>query len=240
MADLVALARAATVVDLTHVLTPEFSLFPSYDPVRVADRFTVARDGFKARSWSFDEHCGTHVDAPAHFAADGATVDELDPAELVLEAIVLDVRARVRTDHDTAVTPDDVRDFERRHGLLPEGCALLALTGWGERAGDDDAYRNVDAAGVSHHPGFAPETTDFLLAERPGVRAIGLDTISLDIGATTDFPAHCSWLPAGRFGIENVANLERLPPRGALLIVGAPALQAGSGGPTRLLALIGS
>ena len=89
-----------------------------------------------------------------------------------------------------------------------------------------------------HAPGFGAEITEFLKHERPGVRAIGLDTASLDIGASADFPAHVSWLPSGRYGIENLANLDRLPPSGAMAIVGAPALAGGSGGPTRVLALL--
>lgn len=90
-----------------------------------------------------------------------------------------------------------------------------------------------------HAPGFSPELTDFLKDERPGARAIGLDTASLDIGASSDFQAHSSWLPGGRYGIENLANLDQLPASGATVIVGAPALSGGSGGPARILALIG-
>jgi kynurenine formamidase len=123
---------------------------------------------------------------------------------------VIDVRPRVERDHDAAVTPDDVLEWERRHGRLPDRCAVFALTGWGSRA-----------------------------HERPGVRALGLDTSSLDIGASADFPAHVSWLPSGRYGIENLANLDRLPPLGAVAIVGVPALAGGSGGPSRVLAIIG-
>jgi kynurenine formamidase len=89
-----------------------------------------------------------------------------------------------------------------------------------------------------HTPGFSPEATEFLKAERPQVRAIGIDTSSLDIGATSEFPAHLSWLPSGRFGVENLANLDRLPPAGALAIVGAPTFEGGSGGPARVLALV--
>ncbi len=231
--------RRSDVVDLTHTLRPDFPLFPIYNPVEVAERFSVAEDGFFVRSWSFDEHCGTHVDAPAHFAAAGATVDRLDPAELVLTVAVIDVREKVAADDDALIEPDDVLDWERRHGPLPERSAVFALTGWGERAGDAAAYLNADASGTLHSPGFSAETTDFLRDERPGVRAIGLDTASLDIGASADFPAHLSWLPSGRYGVENLANLERLPPSGALVVVGAPTFQGGSGGPSRVLALVG-
>ena len=115
---------------------------------------------------------------------------------------------------------------------------MFALTGWGSRVLDPAAYLNSDDSGTLHAPGFSEELTEFLKAERPGVRAIGLDTASLDIGASRDFPAHVSWLPSGRYGIENLANLDRLPPTGAVAVIGAPALAGGSGGPTRVLALL--
>jgi len=95
------------VLDLTHTLTPEFPLYPVYDPVTVRDKFSVADDGFHVRSWTFDEHSGTHVDAPAHFGGD-ATVDRIEVSDLVIEAVVVDVRDRVAKDDDALVVPDDV------------------------------------------------------------------------------------------------------------------------------------
>lgn len=225
------------VIDLTHTLTPEFPLFPAYDPVIVRDRFNVADNGVYVRSWTFDEHSGTHVDAPAHFGGD-ATVDLISVSDLVIEAVVIDVRDQVAKDDDTLITVDDVLAWESAHGPLPERCALLALTGWSERAGDTLAYLNADASGVMHVPGFSPELASFLVEERPGVRAVGLDTASLDFGPSTDYAFHTGWLPTGRYGIENLTNLDDLPPRGASLVVGAPKLQAGSGGPSRILALL--
>jgi kynurenine formamidase len=228
----------ARVIDLTYPLTTEFPLFPVYDPVRVAQKFSCERDGFFVNSWAFDEHSGTHVDAPAHFGEGAATVDRIAPEELILPVAVIDISERVEHDHDATLTPDDVLKWERRHGHLPDRCAVFALTGWGSRVHDSAAYLNADASGTMHAPGFGAEVTEFLRRERSGVRAIGLDTASLDIGASADFPAHVSWLPSGRSGIENLANLERLPPSGAVAIVGAPALAGGSGGPSRVLALV--
>ena len=236
--SLAQLLDGTRVVDLSYPLTPEFPLFPVYDPVRVAEKFTYAEHGFCVNSWAFDEHSGTHVDAPAHFGGE-ATVERIPPAELLLHAVVIDISQRVEHDHDAMLLADDVLHWERAHGRLPDRCALFARTGWGRRVGDPAAYLNADPGGVLHSPGFSPEVTEFLKAERPGVRAIGLDTASLDIGASAEFPAHVSWLPSGRYGIENLANLDQLPPRGVVVVVGAPALAGGSGGPTRVLALLG-
>jgi kynurenine formamidase len=226
------------VVDLAHPFSPDFPLFPVYNPVELAKRFVVKEDNFYCQAWSFDEHSGTHVDAPAHFAADGATVDRIPPEELVLNAAVVDIRARVEQDHDAVLVPDDILGWESRHGELPDRCAVLALTGWSERAGDPGTFMNVDAAGVLHFPGFSAEAAAFLRDERPGVRAIGLDTASLDHGPTSTFPAHVAWLPSGRYGIENLRNLDRLPPASAMIAVGVPAWERGSGGPVRVLGLI--
>jgi kynurenine formamidase len=237
-ATLSQLIAGARVIDMTYPLTTDFPLFPVYDPVRVAAKFSCAKDGFFVNSWAFDEHSGTHVDAPAHFGEGQATVDRIAPEELIVPVVILDISGRVEHDHDGTVMPDDVLGWERRHGPLPERCAIFALTGWGRRVHDPAAYLNADAGGTMHAPGFSAEVTEFMKDERPGVRAIGLDTASLDIGASADFPAHASWLPSGRYGIENLANLDALPPLGAVAIVGAPRLAGGSGGPTRVLALV--
>src|ERR1700716_3990225 len=131
LTDLLARAR---VIDLTYALSPEFPLFPAYDPVRVANKFSCERDGFFVKSWAFDEHSGTHVDAPAHFDPGAATVERIAPEDLILPIAVLDVRDRVARDDDAMVLPDDVLAWERKHGRIPKRCALFALTGWGARA----------------------------------------------------------------------------------------------------------
>lgn len=227
---------SARVVDLTHKLTPEFPLFPAYDPVRIAERFTTERDGFFVQGWSFDEHCGTHVDAPAHFGGE-TTIDDVDCRDLVLEIAVIDVRDRAARDEDALVVPDDILAWERRHGSLPDRAAVFALTGWTRRLPDPADYLNFDSGGVMHFPGFGADVADFLQSERPGVRAIGIDVASLDIGASTDYPAHGSWLPSGRIGIENLARLDSIPERGALAVIGVPPFAGGSGAPARILAL---
>src|SRR2546430_13613676 len=117
-AELSELIGRARVIDLTYPLTPEFPLYPVYDPVRVASKFPCAEDGFFVRSWAFDEHSGTHVDAPAHFGEGEATVDRIDPRELFLPVAVVDIRERVAGDHDAMVVPEDVLAWESRHGPL--------------------------------------------------------------------------------------------------------------------------
>lgn len=131
---------------------------------------------------------------------------------------------------------DDIRAWERRYGRLPRGAAVFMHSGWESRVGSSKTFRNPDAGGVMHFPGFHPEAAAFLLNERDVV-GIGVDTLSLDFGASKDFKTHTTWLPANRWGLENLANLAKIPPSGAWAFIGAPKVAGGSGGPTRVFSM---
>lgn len=225
----------SSVIDLTQVLTPHFPSWPGYPSIEILNTHNLTQHGFFANAWHVHEHSGTHVDAPLHFSGKGWSAAEIPEADLVAPAVVLDVRARARRDPDAQVRVDDIHAWEKKHGPVPPGAAVLMWSGWEQRAGDEAAYRNTDGKGVMHFPGFSREAADFLVRERV-VRGIGVDTLSLDYGPSTDFAAHCAVLPANRWGIENLANLGRLPPRGATLFVGLPRVKGASGGPARVLA----
>ncbi len=228
--------RAGRVEDLTHVLRAGFPTFGTTDPP--VERRTI-RDfepnGFFAQGWSFGEHSGTHVDAPGHFVRGRRLVDALRPSELVAPAAVIDISRRARQDADAVVEEDDLRRYERRHGRIPRGALVLMDSGWAERADDPAAFRNPDAQGRLHFPGFSGEAVRWLL-ERRRIRGIGVDTLSLDPGASTTFDAHLTLLGADRYGIEGLANLDRIPPAGAEVVVGVVPWEGGSGGPARVLA----
>lgn len=226
------------VIDLAHPYSPDFPLYPGYDPVEVASRFSIAADGYFAQGWSLDEHSGTHVDAPAHYDPHGATADAIPASDLVLSLVVIDVRDKVRADPEATLDADDVLAWERRHGDLPQQSIVCALTGWDSHAPDEAAYLNPDGDGVLRFPGFAADAAELLIERGDRVRAIGLDSPSLDHGSTQEFPVHHTWLPAGRFGIENLTRLDAVPPLGATLVVGLPGWRGGSGGPCRPLALL--
>ncbi|ADI14769.1 cyclase family protein [Truepera radiovictrix] len=228
--------RVAHVQDLTHPLSPRFPVFPAYEPMRVTKLFDVEADGFFANRWDLAEHTGTHLDAPAHFIANGVAADGLEPESLLAPVAVIDLRERAAADPDTALGVDDLTAWEAEHGPLPDGAAVFLYSGWDARAGDARAFLNADAEGTLHFPGFSPEAAAFLVSERRIV-GVGVDTPSLDIGAATRFDAHVAVLGAGLWGLENLANLGRLPPLGATVFVGAPAVAGASGGPARVLAV---
>jgi kynurenine formamidase len=221
--------------DLTYPLT---TAFPAFVPGEEAVRRTVVTieaNGYYIQEWRIIEHIGTHVDAPGHFTAGGRLAPELQPSELIVPAVVIDIADRAARDPDAVVTVDDVRSFERRHGLIPRDAAVLMYSGWGAKVGNPDAYRGTDAAGTYHFPGFSPDACEWLLEHR-GIRSLGVDTLSIDPGNSTTFETHLILTGADRYGLENLANLDEVPPRGATIVVGLIPYQEGSGGQARVFA----
>jgi kynurenine formamidase len=226
--------RPKRIVDLTHTFTAGFPVYTGNAPTR-RTLTTIAANGFYKQEWTFDEHSGTHMDAPGHFAEGGRRTPDFKPSELVLPIVVIDLTSRARRDPDTIVTPADLRRYERRYGRIPRGALVAMNSGWDAKIGDPDAYKGTDAGGTYHFPGFGEEAIEVLLDQRRAA-AIGVDTLSLDHGPSTTFAVHNTWLPADNFGLENIANLRRLPPKGAVATVGVIPWQDGSGGPARIFA----
>ena len=228
--------KISHVIDLTQTLTPDFPSWPGYPSLEIVNTHDIRQHGFFANAWHVHEHSGTHVDAPLHFSERGWSAAEIPERALIAPAVVVDIRARARRDPDAQVRLEDIKAWEKKHGRIPRDAAVLMWSGWEERASDEAAYRNMDGQGVMHFPGFSREAAEFLVNGR-AARGIGVDTLSLDYGPSTDFAAHCAVLPANRWGIENLANLGRLPPKGATLFVGLPRVKGASGGPARILAV---
>ncbi|MGI8911719.1 MAG: cyclase family protein [Rubrobacteraceae bacterium] len=234
-----ALGGEFVVQDLTHVLGPDFPVFPGYDPMRIEDFTTIEEDGFNSKQLSFNEHTGTHMDAPVHFSAGGETADRLSPERFFAPLAVVDISGRAASDDDAAVTMDDILIWEEQHGSLPAGVFVAMYSGWEERISEPGAFVNADDSDTPHFPGFGPEVAKFLISERDVV-GVGVDTLSLDIGASQDFGAHNTVLPAGKYGLENLANLGRVGPSGAAILVGGPKHEGATGGPSRVFAISGS
>ncbi|HEU4324707.1 MAG TPA: cyclase family protein [Roseiflexaceae bacterium] len=228
--------RFSNVLDLTHVLGPDIPVFPSFPKFKIETFATFEGAGFYSNVITTVEHCGTHIDAPVHFDPKGIFVDQIPPAQLIAPAVVINIGERAARNPDTVVTPDDLRAWERRYGRIPNGAVVLMASGWGARAGSSERFLNADSGGTMHFPGFGKEAIDFLLTER-SIYGIGVDTLSLDQGASSTFPVHFTLLPAGRWGLEFVANIESIPPNGATLFVGAPRTASGSGGQSRVFAV---
>jgi kynurenine formamidase len=226
------------VADLTHPLTSDFPLYPTpaNTPFRKSPIADYAKDAYFANRWELVEHTGTHMDAPCHFVEGQADLGALSPSALIAPIAIVDLRERTSREPDAAVTVDDLRAWEGRHGRLPDNAAVFLNSGWDTKAKDAKAFRGGEQAGALNFPGFSGPAVEFLVNERKIV-GIGVDTLSLDTGSSTDFVAHKTLLRSGKWGLECLANLGTLPRAGATVIVGAPRVPGASGGPCRVLAV---
>jgi kynurenine formamidase len=225
----------ARIIDLTQKLSPKT---PTYggerDSMRYEKLADIDRDGYTLGALRVPEHFGTHVDAPAHFLKGRETIDRIEARRFIAPVIVIDVRSRVNENPDYQLTNADIESFERG-GRVPEGAAVLLLTGWDKRFEDADKYRNADKAGVLHFPGYSQEAIRHLL--KRNIVALGIDTLSIDYGPSKDFAGHKISHGGGLYHLENLTNLDKLPARGAAIFVGALPIEGGSGSPARVLAI---
>jgi kynurenine formamidase len=228
------------VIDLTHPLNDNC---PNWEgtaesPFQAKELGNIERDGYYSRIFSTQEHYGTHLDAPAHFAAGGWTVDQIPAERLVRPLVVLDVRKNVKGNPDYEVNVEDISAWEQAHGPIPPGSVVLAHTGWEERWQRQQDFRNQQSDGITHYPGFSLDAAKFLVESRDAV-GLGIDTMSVDIGATENYPVHVFTSQLGIYHLENIANLAKVPAAGATVVVAPIKLERGSGGPARVLALVG-
>jgi kynurenine formamidase len=221
--------------DLTHLFRVGTPMFPGVPRPSRETFVTVPVNGFYGQIWNFWEHTGTHLDVPAHFVVGGRTTPQLTLDELIAPIAVIDISERATRNPDTVVTIDDLRRYERRHGRIQRNSLVAMNSGWDARAGSEAAYRNADASGTMHFPGWSADAVEWSISERR-IGAIGVDTLSLDPGNASAFVAHVALLSANRFGIENLANLSRVRPVGATAFVGVIPWEEGSGGPARVVA----
>jgi len=230
------MAKLGKPVDLTHELYDQFPTYFGNQQFFVEPKFTFAKDHFNLNELRINEHTGTHMDAPLHFSADGKSVAELPVENLVAPLAVIDIRERAAANADAQLTPDDIKAWTAANGPLPPGSCVAMLSGWDAHVGSDK-FRNADAEKKMHFPGFHVDAVKMLIDDGNAI-GIAVDTLSLDFGMSPDFATHYAWLPAGRWGLENVANLAAVPAAGATLVVGAPKFRGCTGGQCRLIAFV--
>ena len=222
--------------DLTHVFSPRTPVFPAFKPIQIRPKFSIAKDGFFANEVTFDEHTGTHLDAPVHFVANAVTADKLPADKFFAPLAVMSIAGRAAKDADALLSVEDVLAWEKQHGRLPAGAFVAMHSGWDAKVANADRFLNKDAKGTMHAPGFSEEVARFLVKERDIVGA-GVDTLSLDAASASRFVAHLALLGAGKYGVELLANLGTVPPSGATIIVGGPKHEGATGGPARVYAV---
>lgn len=230
-----ALAQSSgRVVDLTHAYDGSFPTFDGNPGILYEPSVKFEDSGYQLWKLTIYEHTGTHVDAPLHFTSDGTSVADLPPERLVCPLCVIDLKAKARDDANAMVEPDDIDTWISTNGAIPAGACVAMNSGWADRV-NDPSFRNTPDGSFAF-PGFSKAATDMLAGM--DVACIAVDTLSLDPGNSADFAVHFSWLPGGRYGIENVAGLDGVPASGATIFVGAPKHKGGTGGPARVMAVV--
>lgn len=232
-------AGRADIVDLTWPLNEKNGYWPGggYKPFELKTIATLEKNGVLSKAFSMPEHLGTHIDAPNHFEPNQPSVAEIDPKLLIGPGVVIDMAPQVEVHADAMLMPADIIHWEKTHGTIPEGAIVLLNTGWARFWKNYVRYKNQDATGGLHFPGYSGEAARWLIRNR-NIRGIGIDTLSIDRGQSRKFEVHHIINGAGRYGLENVAHLDQLPPRGFHLIVAPIRIESGSGGPARILAIV--
>jgi kynurenine formamidase len=233
------------IVDLTHAFDEGTIYWPTetgFQLERVAFGPTPAGYFYAANRLCAAEHGGTHIDAPIHFHEDRDTVDAIPLERLIGPGIVVDASESCRRDPDYRVRVDDFLAWEERNGRIPEGAIVLLRTGFGRHWPDRTRYmgtaeRGAEAVAKLHFPGLDPEAAHWLATER-SIGAIGLDTPSIDHGPSTRFESHVALFARNIPALENVANLHELPETGITVIALPMKIAGGSGGPTRIVAVV--
>lgn len=229
-------------VDLTYDFSEQTLHWPTGKPFRL-EKVSEGRtpQGFWYSSYDYagSEHVGTHVDAPFHFAEGKWTAEQIPLSQMIGPAAVLDVRRRSEKNPDYEAGVEDFLAWEKSHGRLPAGAIVLIRSGWGRHWGDRKRYFGTDEPGNVtdlHFPGLAPQAAELLVQRR--VKAVGIDTPSIDHGPSRDFRTHQILGGANLPVFENVARLDALPAKGATVFAIPMKIKGGSGAPLRIFALL--
>lgn len=234
-----------TLVDLSHDYSAESIFWPTADPFRlevVAAGMTPQGYYYAANNFATSEHGGTHLDAPIHFAEGRWTVDEIPLDRLVGPAVVIDVSGPAASQPDYQVSVADLAAWEQTHGTVPDEAIVLLRTDYSRRWPDAERYLGTAERGEAavpnlHFPGLHPDAARWL-AETRRVKAVGIDTASIDYGQSSLFESHRTLYERNIPAFENLTALDRLPPRGATLIALPMKIKGGSGGPLRAIAIV--
>ncbi len=232
-------------IDLTYAYDEHTIYWPTAEMFKLDTAFEGMTDkGYYYSAYQFcsAEHGGTHMDAPIHFAEGKLPVDEVPVDQLIGAAIVIDVSERALANRDYLISVADFEAWEKTNGQLPEGAIVLLRTGYGQFWPDREKYMGTAERGDSavaklHFPGLDPAAAQWLVDNRK-IKAIGLDTPSIDYGQSTHFESHQILFKANIPAFENVANLDQLPVTGSQVIALPMKIKGGSGGPVRIVAML--
>jgi kynurenine formamidase len=233
-------------IDLTYAFDSSTLYWPNNQKGfnHSTDAAGITPLGFYYSSYSIctPEHGGTHLDAPIHFADNRLTVDQISLSNLTGNAVLIDVSAKALQNRDYLISVEDIKSWEKAHGMIKKHTIVLFRTGYGAYYPDRKKYFGTDKHGNEaipelHFPGISPEATTFLVNDRV-IKALGLDTPSIDYGQSKDFKTHQILMGANKAGFENVANLDKLPADNFYIVALPMKIGNGSGAPLRIIATL--
>ncbi len=226
------------IVDLTHTLNSDFPFIPvkklTY-PFELIPMATLKNNGVEANSWKIHEHLGTHTDAPNHFIEGQKSLDQLELKDLIVPVVVIDIEAKATKNSDAELSIDDINKFEKEFGKIPDHSCVMMYSGW-EKHLNGSLFVGLDSKQVKHYPGFSNDAIKFLVNKR-NIAGIGVDVLSFDPGTDENYTGHKTLFKAGKWGVECVANLNKIPKTGATVIVAAPKVDKATGGFSRIIAV---
>ncbi len=232
------------ILDMTYPLDEAAIFWPTARPftlTQVAYGISAGGWWYASNEFSASEHGGTHADAPIHFAEGGRTIGQVPLEEWIGPAVKVDVVAKCNQDRDYLLAVDDLKSWEETNGLIPAGAWVIMYTGIGTRYYPDKKMvlgtekTGPEAIAELSFPGFSPESVEFLLKERD-IKGIAIDTPSIDRGKSQDFMVHQVLFAADKLALENIANLDKLPAKDAMLYVIPMMIKGGTGAPARVFA----
>ena len=232
-------------IDLTHDFSEDTVYWPTAEGFELETVFEGNTDKgyyYTANKYTASEHGGTHIDSPIHFAQGKQTVDEIPLERLIGPAVVINVTQNTLSDPDYQIGVKDFTDWESKNGPIPDGSIVLLNTGYAKYWPDRVKYMGTDkrddeAVKKLHFPGLDPKAAKWSVENR-NINAIGLDTPSIDYGQSQLFESHRILFKENIPAFENVANLDKLPPKGAIIIALPMKIKGGSGGPLRIIAML--
>lgn len=233
------------IIDLSHSYSAETIYWPTEEKFKLekeSDGITENGYYYAANKFFSPEHGGTHIDAPIHFSKGSPTVDEIPMQKLVSNGVVIDVSKKCEDNPDYRIMINDFKDWENKIGIIPENSMVFLYTGFSKFWPDPIKYmgtdqRGKDAISQLHFPGLHHDAASWLIENRK-ISAVGLDTPSIDFGQSKKFETHRALCTSHVPAIENVANLDKLPPTGSIVIALPMKIKGGSGAPVRIIALI--
>ncbi len=232
-------------IDLTHNFSEKAIYWPTADTFKKTTVFAGHTDHgyyYAAFNFSTSEHGGTHLDAPVHFAENRLSTDQIPIDQLIGQAVVIQIAEKIPKNRNYQFSVIDILQWEKIHGKIPEDSILLINTGSSKYWPDKKSYmgtakRGADAVKELEFPGIHPDAAKFLVTQRK-IKAVGLDTPSIDYGGSTLFESHRILYDKNIVGFENVANLDQLPATGSTVIALPMKIEGGSGGPLRIIAFV--